>query len=115
MFDRSYLRMDDGPKLVVLDGGVARTVSEILIHTKRGGNRKVTKIMKEQYMQGPVLAMLDMQAARGNIAHKFLQDDMDIHALHVEFGTPFPREFYCISKKSQTIEEVLEVEIRYLA
>ncbi len=113
MFDRSYLCMNEGMRLVVCDGGVTRPVSEIRVHTKTADRKKV-KLIKDVSMQAPVLAMLDRQAALGNIAHTFLQDDMDIHALHVEFKDPFDREFFVLRNKSLTIEQVFEVEIRYL-
>ncbi len=115
MFDRSYLCMNQGMQLVVCDGGVARHVSEIRVYTKISDRKKAKiRVIKDVSMHAPVLAMLDRQAALGNVAYTFLQDDMDIHALHVEFKVPFDREFFCLENQSLTIEQVFEVEIRYL-
>ncbi len=113
MFDRGYLCMNQRMQLVVCDGGVARHVSEIRIHTKIGKKWNV-RVFKKASMHASVLAMLDGQAALGNVAYTFLQDDMDIHALHVEFRVPFEREFFSLQNQSLTIEQVFEVEIRYL-
>lgn len=107
--------MHQGNQMVVCDGGVACHVSEIRVHTIREGMKKI-KILKkdDKFVQATIHAMLDQQAALDNIAFKFLQDDMDIHALHVEFKAPFPWPFQGPRDKKPFNDDVFEVEIRYI-
>jgi hypothetical protein len=106
--------MNQGNQMVVCDRGVACPVSEIRVRTKTADGKNMVKIMKNAQTQASVLRMLDQQAALGNVEHTFLQDDMDIHALHVLFKAPFERDMFCLRDMKASVEQVFEVEIWYL-